>query len=173
MNKEMSIKVNNTPVSEQVKANVVKYLADHSLGTLISVVRASEYPVDDYLYHVIAKKGESYSVWTSWNETTLCLNHGHYGLTLSQAVQVHYKFFRTISGKDILTEAVKKMLLKIFTETFVEKVLSMEDDITEHTFLEDVKERFFDEIDEVSYIQDNLGCLRGCVEKELLARLGI
>jgi len=172
MNKEMSIKVNNSPVPEQVKENVKNYLREHNLGTLVDVLRHSEYPVDDYLYHVIAKKGEDYSVWTSWNETTQCLNHGHYGLDIAQVVCVHYKYFRTISGENIFVSTIKNMLLKVFSEGFVEKVLSAEDSITEHTFLEDIAERFFEKLS-CCEGKETSSYLRECVEEEFLARLGI
>lgn len=38
---------------------------------------------DWYLYVVIARliNTQRYAVWTSWNDSRKCLNHGHYGIT--------------------------------------------------------------------------------------------
>lgn len=175
----MSIKKNDAPVPEQVTKNVTRYLEEHNLGTLVMVYRASEYPADNYLYHVIAGKGNSYSVWTSWNETTQCLNHGHYGLTLSQAVAVHYNFFLTLSEGHVLAPVAKEILLETFSAKFVGDLLFMEDDITGNTFLADVTEHFFEEVFRTSEkckleLSDLSSVIvRKCIEKELAARLGI
>ncbi len=175
------MKNKNMPIPEQVKLNVIQYLEKHDLGTLVAVSRASEYAVDDYLYHVVAKTGYGYSVWTSWNETTHCLNHGHYGLTLSQVVEVHYKFYRTLSNEHVLAPVVRKNLLEIFSAEFVEELISMEDEITGNTFLEDVAGHFFEnvlqdhseeELD-LNFSEFSSVIVRKCVEKELAARLGI
>ena len=50
------MKKNLMLVSEEVKENVNNYLKKENLGELVDVMRASEYPADDYLYHVIARK---------------------------------------------------------------------------------------------------------------------
>ena len=102
------MKKNLNPVSESVKENVKKYLQKENLGELVDVMRASEYLVDDYLYHVIARKpnvqkyfhdGEwNYSCWTSWNETTQSLNYGHYNIkTEEDAREICGEFFNSLS----------------------------------------------------------------------------
>ena len=94
-------------VSNEIKENVKKYLEKENLGELVDVMRASEYKVDSCLYHVIARKpntskvfhdGEwSYSCWTCWNETTQCLNFGHYNIkTEEDAREICAEFFRRI-----------------------------------------------------------------------------
>lgn len=92
---------------KKVKENVKKYLAEHNLGELVDVMRASEHPEDDYLYHVIARKpnksklfhnGEwNYSCFTSWNETTQSLNFGHCNLESEEvAREICAEFFHKI-----------------------------------------------------------------------------
>ena len=98
---------NTTLVPQEVKENVKNYLVEHNLGELVDVMRASEYPADNYLYHVIAKKPNEkkyfhngdwdYSCWTSWNETTQSLNYGHYNLeTEERAREICEEFFNKI-----------------------------------------------------------------------------
>ena len=48
---------------------------------ILLVYRASNHPEDDYLYSVVGYKNSLYSCWSSWNDKTKSLNHGHYGLT--------------------------------------------------------------------------------------------
>ena len=91
------------PVPQSVKENVKKYLEEHDLGELIDVVRHSDHPEDSYLYHVIAKRGNSYSCWTSWNETTQSLNFGHYNLVSEKvAREVSDEFFYRIEGQNVI-----------------------------------------------------------------------
>lgn len=48
---------------------------------VLEVRRKSVYPEDSYLFMVSAVKEDgTYAVWTSWNESTQCLNYGHYDL---------------------------------------------------------------------------------------------
>ena len=75
-------------VSKEVILNVLKYfdkeLPQYNVGL---VLRASEYPDDSYLYHVLAHKKDKsdWACWTCWNETTQCLNYGHYNLVSEEA----------------------------------------------------------------------------------------
>ena len=96
------IKRNTTPVPESVIQNVKKYLEEHNLGEFVEVRRASDHPSDDYIYHVIAKKGNSYSCWTSWNETTQSMNFGHYGLIYEECDSVLKEYFHKISGANVI-----------------------------------------------------------------------
>lgn len=107
------IKRNLTPVSEEVKENVKKYLVGKNLGELVDVMRASDHPEDDYLYHVITKKpnvhkyfhnGEwNYSIFTCWNETSKSLNFGHYNLESEEvAREIHAEFFHRIEGQNVI-----------------------------------------------------------------------
>ncbi len=79
----MSHQPNISSVPDSVIENIKEYFADNNLPYNPSVVcRRSNHPSDEYLYCVIAnsKSGDSYSVWTSWNDVRKSLNHGHYGL---------------------------------------------------------------------------------------------
>lgn len=107
------IKRNTTPVPQEVKENVKKYLEKNNLGELVDVMRASDHPEDDYLYHVVARKlnekklfhnGEwNYSCWTCWNETTHSLNYGHYQLDSEErAREICAEFFHRIEGKNVI-----------------------------------------------------------------------
>lgn len=50
--------------------------------------KKSYHPDDSHLYMVSAKKGDgTYAVWTSWNQKTESLNHGHYGLQSEEACE--------------------------------------------------------------------------------------
>lgn len=93
---------NTTPVPESVKVNVKKYLEEHNLGEFVEVRRASDHLEDYYLYHVIARKGKSFSCWTSWNETTQSMNFGHYGLTYEECDSVLKEYFHEISGLNVI-----------------------------------------------------------------------
>ena len=100
---------NTDPVPQEVKDNVRKYLEKENLGELIDVMRASDHPLDHYLYHVIARKpnvnklfhdGEwNYSCWTCYNSTTNGLNYGHYQLESEEkAREICKEYFHSISG---------------------------------------------------------------------------
>jgi hypothetical protein len=96
------IRRNREPVPAEVVEHVREYLADNlPQYELLKVVRQSDHPDDNYLYMASAKKrnDDEYAVWTCWNETTLSLNFGHYGL-VSEAVceEVFNEFFHRISG---------------------------------------------------------------------------
>ena len=97
------IKRFNELVPQEVKENVKKYLTENNLGELIDVARHSDHPEDSYLYHVIARKGDSYSCWTSWNESTQSLNYGHYDLVSEEvAREVSDEFFYRIEGANVI-----------------------------------------------------------------------
>lgn len=65
-------------VAEHVKEYLKKSLSEY---TVVNIRRKSLHPDDSFLYMVSAQKSDgTFSVWTSWNEDTQCLNHGHYGL---------------------------------------------------------------------------------------------
>lgn len=56
---------------------------------------------DGYLYMVEAYHKENcdnFAVWTSWNESTQSLNHGHYKLTKEQAKKVLKENFFDCTG---------------------------------------------------------------------------
>lgn len=49
--------------------------------TVLEIRRKSSHPDDSYLFMVSAKKDDgTYAVWSSWNESTQSLNHGHYNI---------------------------------------------------------------------------------------------
>ena len=101
------------PVPQEVKENVKKYLEKNNLGELLDVMRHSDHPDDNYLYHVIARKPNvnkyfhngdwNYSMWTCWNEDVQSLNYGHYDLESEEdARELHKKFFYRISGQNVI-----------------------------------------------------------------------
>lgn len=90
-------------VSDEVKDNVENYFDKRLQNYIIcEVYHKSNHDADDYLYMVKAKKDtdldDDYTVWTSWNETTQCLNNGHYGLTEEQANEVLKESFFDCTG---------------------------------------------------------------------------
>lgn len=90
-------------VSDKVKDNVRKYFEEHlpQYG-VCEVYHKSNHDSDDYLYMVKAIKNvepyNEYAVWTSWNESTQCLNHGHYNLTEKQTKEVLKENFFDCTG---------------------------------------------------------------------------
>lgn len=63
---------------EQIKLYFKENLPGY---TVIKARKKSYHPDDSHLYMVSAKKDDgTYAVWTSWNQKTRSLNHGHYGL---------------------------------------------------------------------------------------------
>lgn len=73
----------------EVMEQVTLYLKEHLPGyTVLKVRKKSYHPDDSHLYMVSAKKDDgTYAVWTSWNQKTGSLNHGHYGLQSEEACE--------------------------------------------------------------------------------------
>lgn len=76
-------------ISENVVLSVKDYISNHFPGyDVLSVMRKSNMPEDQYLYMVIAKnnngdsvfKSTPYACWSCWNQSTESLNYGHYNL---------------------------------------------------------------------------------------------
>lgn len=88
-------------VPDNVIENVKRYFTEHLPNyEVVKVTRKNTHLLDSYLYMVVGRKKNDpynmgrYTVWTSWNETTQSLNHGHYGLTTeAQALEVLSEFF--------------------------------------------------------------------------------
>lgn len=84
-------------IDQSVVEHVSNYFTDknNSLTAyeLVDVVHKSNHPEDDYLYMVVAKKGDEYAVWTSWNDTMQSLNFGHYGLAKESVEDVLNEYF--------------------------------------------------------------------------------
>lgn len=74
-------------VPDDVVSNIVKYFKSSNNGLanykVLEAYRSSNCQGDSYLYCVIAYNHSSnmYACWSSWNEETKNLNHGHYGLS--------------------------------------------------------------------------------------------
>lgn len=89
-------------VSDKVKDNVRKYVAVHlPQYEVYEVYHKSNHDDDNYLYMVEAYHKENcnnYVVWTSWNESTQSLNHGHYDLTREQAEEILKENFFDCTG---------------------------------------------------------------------------
>lgn len=74
-------------VNNNVKENIIKYLEEHLPN--YELIAVGHIPTEsDFIYRVLAKKKVNkypeymgdFAVWICWNETTQCLNHGHYDL---------------------------------------------------------------------------------------------
>lgn len=70
-------------IALDVKKQVYLYFKENlPRYTVLNIRRQSYHPEDDYLYMVSAKKDDgTYAAWTSWNQSTKSLNHGHYNLS--------------------------------------------------------------------------------------------
>lgn len=83
-------------IPESVIVNIQKYFQQKLPNyEVVKVRQKSCYEEDSYLYMVTAKKNTgSYAVWTSWNEKTQSLNHGHYDLVdLESSERIMNEFF--------------------------------------------------------------------------------
>lgn len=89
-------------VSDEVKNHVRKYFEEYlPQYTVYEVYHKSNHDDDGYLYMVEAYHKENcdnFAVWTSWNESTQSLNHGHYKLTKEQAKKVLKENFFDCTG---------------------------------------------------------------------------
>ncbi len=98
-NKEESSDENILIVPEEVINNIKEYFLDENNHItqfeVVEVRRASNHPDDNYLYHVIGKNKNTneYATWTSWNEKTKVLNHGHYNVSLDMAKEISDDYF--------------------------------------------------------------------------------
>ena len=69
---------------KEVIDNINSYFRENEMNyDIVKLYKKSNYKGDWYLYVVIARltNTQKYTVWTSWNDSTKCLNHGHYGIT--------------------------------------------------------------------------------------------
>lgn len=76
----------NNPVYDHVR----KYFKENNMPYEVQEVIPNGSPFNHNLYIVIAKHtnypeikksyGGPWVVWSSWNESTQCLNHGHYDI---------------------------------------------------------------------------------------------
>lgn len=82
------------------KRNVTAYLAKHlSDYKLVKIIRKSIYPEDAHLYMVSAKRKDGkFAVWTSWNENTQSLNHGHYNLDSLETCNKIFEEYKNIGS---------------------------------------------------------------------------
>lgn len=70
--------INLSEVREHVEFYFKENLPQY---TVLEIRRKSSHPDDSYLFMVSAKKDDgTYAVWSSWNESTQSLNHGHYNI---------------------------------------------------------------------------------------------
>lgn len=72
----MSINLNE--VREHIELYFKENLPQY---TVLEIRRKSSHPDDRCLFMVSAKRDDgTYAVWSSWNESTQSLNHGHYNI---------------------------------------------------------------------------------------------
>ena len=85
-------------VNNNVKENIIKYLEENLPNyELISV---GKLPNETFIYRVLAKKKVNpypeymgdYAVWTCWNETTQCMNYGHYDMSEEKATDIFMNY---------------------------------------------------------------------------------
>lgn len=76
-------------IPESVIINIKKYFQEKLPNYEVMKVRKKScYEEDSYLYMVAAKKDTgSYAVWSSWNDSTQSMNHGHYNLVDLEACE--------------------------------------------------------------------------------------
>lgn len=68
---------------KEVVENINSYFRENEMNyEVVKLYRKSNRKNDWYLY-VVARftNTQRYAVWTSWNDSRKCLNHGHYGIT--------------------------------------------------------------------------------------------
>lgn len=81
----------NSTVSLRIYENVKKYFEKNNMPYDVQEIIPDKSPFNNYLFIVIAKHreypeikkacgGGPWVVWSSWNESTQCLNHGHYDI---------------------------------------------------------------------------------------------
>lgn len=91
-----------SPVTTDVISHIENYLnKELPAYHVLEICRKSNHPGDKNLYSVIAAtESGKVSCWTSWNESTQSLNHGHYNLTsLEQAEDVIKEYFHDITDE--------------------------------------------------------------------------
>ena len=75
----------------KIYENVKKYFEKNNMPYDVQEIIPDKSPFNNYLFIVIAKHreypeikkacgGGPWVVWSSWNESTQCLNHGHYDI---------------------------------------------------------------------------------------------
>lgn len=69
---------------KEVFENINSYFRENEMNyEVVKLYRKSNRKNDWYLYVVVARftNTQRYAVWTSWNDSIKCLNHGHYDIT--------------------------------------------------------------------------------------------
>lgn len=66
-------------INEEFKLEMLEAKDKEVIDRINSYFRENDW----YLYVVVARltNTQRYAVWTSWNDSRKCLNHGHYGIT--------------------------------------------------------------------------------------------
>lgn len=84
--------INLNEVRKHVELYFKKHLPQY---TVLEIRRKSSHPDDTHLWMVSAKKSNgTFAVWTGWNESTLCLNFGHYDLqSIEECEKIFEEFY--------------------------------------------------------------------------------
>ena len=93
---------NTAPVPDDVVSSISDWFKNNlSSYNPLEIYRQSNHLEDDYLYMIIAKKGnDEYACWTCWNQTTGSLNFGHYGYSTKEVCKFTLKsYFNDITGE--------------------------------------------------------------------------
>ena len=89
----------NNPVYDHVR----KYFKENNMPYEVQEIIPNGSPFNHNLYIVIAKHtnypeikksygGGPWVVWSSWNESTQCLNHGHYDIVDYEIRHTHLRW---------------------------------------------------------------------------------
>lgn len=103
---------------KEVIQHINDYLKEHlPKYTVFEIRRQSYAPDDDYLYMVAAKhQNGTYAVWTSWNESTKSLNHGHYDLpdmkSCLEIMSDYQNIYSTYDTESTPLECLMELLIK-------------------------------------------------------------
>lgn len=91
-------------MNKEIKKHIEEYFKRNGMKYEVLDVFKYPHPADHYLYAVVARDidydpikkaygcGE-FTTWNCWNESTKCLNYGHYDIsTYERAVQIAMKY---------------------------------------------------------------------------------
>ena len=113
-------------VMENIKVYFNKQLPMYEV---LSICRKSNHPEDSNIYSVVAKKNDEFACWTSWNEMTTSLNHGHYGMGSEEAAMgILREHFYDITGES------EKYGIDVSKCSVWEKIETMEDNTSTMNF---------------------------------------
>lgn len=104
--------INLSEVGEHVEFYFKENLPQY---TVLEISRKSSHPDDNYLFMVSAKKDDgTYAVWSSWNESTHSLNHGHYNIKSLEDCEKVIKEYTDDTSYFVVYKCSQKVKLQMF-----------------------------------------------------------